>query len=71
VPLGKGFDAKVLAGIRAGLERKGIVYAMEESVHTSTLKALLKEQLESGKFKGNLQDFGAYPLRKATITLPK
>lgn len=70
IPLGKGTDPKLIERLRKGIEKLGLVYAEEEGVNSSTLKALLKEQIEAGKTI-QLEDFGAYSYTKAVIKLTK
>lgn len=69
VPVPKGLDS-VVQKLEAGLKKLKLDYTREESVHSGTLKALLKEQRQKG-ININLKLFGAWEYRKAKVQLPK
>lgn len=62
---GKG-DIKKAIKLWEQLEKKGLNVAFKESVHASTLKAFLREQLAAGK-KVPLNLFGARPVLTTVI----
>lgn len=62
---GKG-EEDALAAVKAVLADGGFTYTLKESIHPSTLKAFVKERMESGEeFPGEL--FGAHLVKKAEI----
>lgn len=69
VVFGRGEDEKALTTIEA-LKNMGLTPAQEQSVHASTLKAFIKEQVEAGKAIP-LDLFKAYIGRKSTVETPK
>lgn len=69
VPLGKGMD-EMAEKIEARLITLQVKYDKKESVHAQTLKAFIREQMESGnEFPSSL--FGAYTGKVTKITAPK
>lgn len=65
---GKGNDERVELLVKT-LTALKFTFDRVESVHTGTLKALLKEQRSKG-VELDLKLFGAYEWRKAEVTLP-
>jgi hypothetical protein len=70
VPLPKGTNDRVIKKLEAGIKILKLTYTREESVHSGTLKALLKEQRAKG-VDIDLKLFGAWEYKKAEIILPK
>lgn len=70
VALPKGMMVKEVAMVRKALQAFKLAPEVAETVHSQTLKALLKEQLEKG-VPIVLGDFGAYEYTKSEIKLPK
>ncbi len=70
VELPKGTDPKLVSKIEKFLSGTPLAFSKGETVHSQTLKALLKEQREKGK-NINLSDFGAFEYTKSIIKLPK
>ena len=68
IPKGKGSDA-LRKKITAALTKLGLAFSIDPAVHSGTLKALVREQLEKGA-NIDLKLFGAYSWKKAQITLP-
>jgi hypothetical protein len=68
--LPKGLKVKEVQEIIKSLKAFKLAPEVAETVHSSTLKALLKEQKEKGKAI-NYEDFGAFEYKKAEIKLPK
>lgn len=69
VGLGKGLDKEALK-LKTMLNKAKIIFEEKESIHPQTLKAFVKEQMESGKdFPGQL--FGAYSGNVTKIVTPK
>jgi hypothetical protein len=69
VPLPKGTDPKKITALAAGLKKLKLAFTREESVHSGTLKALLKEQRAKG-VDIDLKLFGAWEYKKAELILP-
>lgn len=70
VPLPKGTEPKLIKKLEAGLKILKLTFSREESVHSGTLKALLKEQRAKG-VDIDLKLFGAWEYKKAELILPK
>lgn len=71
VPIAKGKESEAqVEKLETQLSRLKLVYTREESVHSGTLKALLKEQRAKG-VELNLSMFGAYEYSKVVVELPK
>jgi hypothetical protein len=68
INLGKGEDAKA-SKLRKELVKQQVPFSEDSSVHSSTLRAWLKEQIEGG-VKVPLELFGAFIGRKAKIKRP-
>lgn len=69
VPIAKGKDERA-AELEKLLDAAKFAFTRVESVHSGTLKALLKEQRAKG-VELDLKLFGAYEWRRAEVTLPK
>jgi hypothetical protein len=64
--LGKGEDEKAQA-ITAALQNIGVTYVDKEDVHPMTLRAFVKEQIESGNADFPLDTFKVFIGKKCTI----
>mgnify|MGYP003537638207 FL=1 len=69
ISYGKG-ELKKAATFTASLIQKGLDASLDQSVHASTLKAFIKEQIKNRK-RIPLSIFGARPVWTATITPAK
>jgi hypothetical protein len=69
VPLPIGQD-KLAAKVKKFLDKEGIAYGQSETVHHSTLKAFMRERIESGK-SFPMEIFRGFAGSKATVEVPK
>ncbi len=70
IPKGKDSEGIAKKAI-AALKKLKLDATVSESVHSGTLKALLREQLAKGAKGIELDKFGAFQWKKSVITLPE